>query len=165
VKPDNEEMVKLGALETEVHMIKSSVNKLFEKFDDLVERMQPKQMGVPAIVGLLAAVLSIFALLFGSVIYITNSSNAPLYAQNAQIVATLQSMRGESQQNSSFIQLTNKEVSGLANKVVSNEETLRWLIFEENIPKQVSALTGEIETLKMQMDTVTSFAHNPHKGQ
>ena len=162
---DNEEMVKLGALETEVHMIKSSVNKLFEKFDDLVERMQPKQMGVPAIVGLLAAVLSIFALLFGSVIYITNSSNAPLYAQNAQIVATLQSMRGESQQNSSFIQLTNKEVSGLANKVVSNEETLRWLIFEENIPKQVSALTGEIETLKMQMDTVTSFAHNPHKGQ
>jgi len=33
---DNEEMVKLGALETEVHMIKSSVNKLFEKFDDLV---------------------------------------------------------------------------------------------------------------------------------
>jgi len=127
--------------------------------------MQPKQMGVPAIVGLLAAVLSIFALLFGSVIYITNSSNAPLYAQNAQIVATLQSMRGESQQNSSFIQLTNKEVSGLANKVVSNEETLRWLIFEENTPKQVSALKGEIETLKMQMDTVTSFAHNPHKGQ
>ena len=127
--------------------------------------MQPKQMGVPAIVGLLAAMLRIFALLFGSVIFITNSSNAPLYAQNAQIVATLQSMRGESQQNSSFIQLTNKEVSGLANKVVSNEETLRWLIFEENIPKQVSALTGEIETLKMQMDTVTSFAHNPHKGQ
>lgn len=157
---------ELGAIKGEVHSmkgevnsIKGSVNKLFEKFDLFVEKMQPKQMGIPAIVGLLAAVLGIFALLFGSVIYITNSSNAPLYAQNAQIVATLQAMQNSSQHNTNLVQLASKDISGLSNKVSSNEETLRWMIFEENIPKKLTSLKGEVNTLKMQMENIMQFSH------
>ena len=162
---DNSEYSKeLGSLQGEVHAIKGSVNKLFEKFDILVEKIQPKQMGIPAIVGLLAAVLGIFALLFSSVIYITNSSTAPLYAQNAQIVATLQAMQSSSQQNTNLVQLASKDVSGLSNKVSSNEDTLRWLIFEENIPKDLTTLQGEVNTLKMQMDNIMQFSHNKPKG-
>ncbi len=151
---------ELGSLKGEVHAIKGSVNKLFEKVDTLLEKIQPKQMGIPGIVGLLASVLGIFALLFTSVIYITNSSTAPLYAQNAQIVATLQAMQNSSQQNTNLVQLASKDVSGLSNKVESNEDTLRWLIFEENIPKDLTALQGEVETLKMQMDNIMRFSHS-----
>lgn len=163
---------KLGTLEGEVLSLKGEMSHLsitVDKIEDgiakLADKIQPKQIGMPAIIAMMTGFFSLIALAFSMVIFIVNSAISPLQAQNTNTANILQSMQSNIQHNAAFTQLTNKEVSGLANKVSSNEETLRWLIFEENIPKQVSALTGEIETLKMQVDTITSFAHNPHKGK
>ena len=131
---------RLGKVESEVHNIGTTVSKLFDKFDQFVEKVQPKQMSLAGILGLLATLLGILALLFGSVIYISTSSNAPLMAQSAQMVSTMQAMQRGMGQNTNLIQLTSKDVSGLSGKVSSNEETLRWLLFEENIPKQLTEL-------------------------
>lgn len=150
---EHEQMVvnnaeRLGKLESEVSNIDLTVRKLFEKFDQFVEKIQPKQMSLAGILGVLATLLGIFALLFGSVIYIANSSNAPLMAQSAQMVSTMQAIQQGMGQNTNLIQLTSKDVSGLSGKVQSNEETLRWLLFEENIPKQITELRMRQKTIE-----------------
>ena len=69
---------EIGMLKSEVHTLNTLVSKLFEKFDSYVEKSQPKAMGVVGYIGIAVSMLSILALLFGSVIYISNSSNAPI---------------------------------------------------------------------------------------
>lgn len=151
---------KIGSLESEVHGLNKNVSKLFEKFDTWIEKSQPKPLTFGTIVGSAVAILSIFAILFGSVIYIANSSNAPILAQMQQLNVSIQTINKSTIQNTSFIQLTNQKLSGIDNKVLSNEDTLRWLIFTENIPKQLTQTQGRLNTLEMQMNRIVSQVHN-----
>ncbi len=153
----------IGTLKSEVHTLNTLVTKLYEKFDLLFDRLQAKPIGVNNIIMSIGAILTIFALLFGSVIYIANSSNAPLMAQMQQINMSIKAISGSAVQNNSLIQLSNQRLSGIDNKVVSNEETLKWLLFDENIPKEITKNNGRIIMLERQMDRVIQQAH--HKGK
>lgn len=135
-----EHIEDVGKLKSEVHTLTKAVDKLFAKFDEFVASNAPKQLTLPGVITIAVSLLTICALLFGSVIYITKSAIAPIASQNVQLVNTLQVMQNSMQQNTSLIQLTNKEMTALYNKVNSNEDTLRWMLFEENLPKQITEL-------------------------
>ena len=66
----------------------------------------------------------------------------------AQIANTMSTFNTNMLQNNSLIQLTNKEVSIIGTKTKENEGTLQWILFEENIPKQVTRLQMELKALK-----------------
>ena len=149
----------IGKIESEVHTLNTLVKTLFKKFDDYVEKSQPKQIGIAGYVGLAVSIMGIFALLFGSVIYITNSSNAPVVAQMTQMTQVLATIQNNTMQNANQGQLLSKELSGIEKSVDSNEETLRWIIFRENLPKQITESQGRLNTLEMQMLRVVNTLH------
>jgi len=154
----------IGSIKAEVHTLNTLVKTLFKKFDDYVEKTQPKPMGVSSYVGLAVSIMGILALLFGSVIYITNSSNAPMMAQMSQITQVLSSIQNNTMQNANQGQLLSKELSGIEKSVGSNEETLRWIIFDENLPKQITETQGRLNTLEMQVNKISGLIHSNKKG-
>jgi len=154
---------EIGQLQAEVHTLNTLVTKLFEKFDLLVEKLQPKQLGVAGYIGIALSIMTIFALLFGSMIYMTSSANAPISAQMAQIAQTLASIQNSTIQASSNTQLLSKELSGLGKSVENNNNTLEWMIFQENLPKQITETQGRLNTLEMQMTRLVNGIHNKGK--
>lgn len=154
-----EDKERISKLEGEVHWVKESIPKIFEKIDGIISAMSAKPISVPAMIGMFAGGISILAGLFIAVIYIAGSQIAPLESQSnqlalaiqnqgTQITAAIQAMQSNMMQNTNLIQLTNKEVSVNGAKTKENEGTLQWLIFEENIPKQVTILQQQIKTLQ-----------------
>jgi len=152
---------EIGQLQSEVHTLNSLVTKLFEKFDLFVEKSQPKHMGVVGYIGIAVSIMTIFALLFGSVMYITNSANAPMVAQMTQMTQLLATIQNNTMQNANQGQLLSKELSGINKSVISNEDTLRWIIFDENLPKQITKTQGRMNTLEMQVGLLVE----QHKGK
>jgi len=150
---------EIGQLQSEVHTLNTLVTKLFEKFDIFTEKLQPKPMGVVGYIGIAVSIMTIFALLFGSVMYITNSANAPLVAQMTQMTQLLATIQNNTMQNANQGQLLSKELSGINKSVISNEDTLRWIIFDENLPKQITETQGRMNTLEMRM----GLLHNKGK--
>jgi hypothetical protein len=153
------ERERLGKVEADVIHIDNTVSKLFAKFDDFVEKMQPRPTTPSQILGGFVLVLTMFAILFGSVIYIVNSSNAPLVAQmaaqanaqsthNAQLANALSGIQAMLQQNSASIQLTNKEVSVNSAKTRENTESIQYMLFDIRIPEAMTALQKDVEYLK-----------------
>lgn len=142
---------EIGMLKSEVHTLNTLVSKLFEKFDAYVEKTQPKAMSAAGYIGIALSILSILAIIFSSMIYMTNSSNAPLASQLSQISQIIATIQNNTLQNSSQGQLTGKEITGLAKSVNSNEETLRWMIFTENLPKQITETQGRLNTIELQI--------------
>lgn len=145
----------IGRLESEVHTLNSLVGKLFEKNDVLYDKMdsfmqevRPKPMGFNMILGAAVSILTVFALLFGSVIYIANSANAPMFTQLQVMNTNIQSVSNIATQNTALIQLSNQKMSGVLSKVTSNEDTLRWLLFDENLPKELTQTVGRVDTLE-----------------
>ena len=145
-------IIKFSKLETEVHTLTTTVGRLFKKFDDYVDKTQPKPLSFPMIISGFLAFLTIFGLLFGSVIYIANSSNAPLAAQLNETTRTLNRINSSTLQNNNFIQLTNKEVSSLKTATENNAETLQWALFIENLPKQLTEARKDIEFIKIRLN-------------
>lgn len=139
---------EIGSLKSEVHTLNTLVTTLFEKVEALFERIQPKPMGLAGYVGMAASMMAILALLFGVVIFMITSSTAPLTTQNAQITSILQKMQSDMSVLSNQNQLTNKEVAGIKNMAISNESTLEWLIFQENLPKQLTTLQERVHSLE-----------------
>lgn len=146
-----EQAHEIGKLKSEVHTLNTLVSKLFEKFDSYIEKNQPKQMGVNGYIGIALSILSILALVFGSMMYMTNSANAPMVAQITQFTKVISTIQNNVIQNTNNNQLLTKELSGLAKSVDSNEETLRWIIFRENLPKQITETQGRMDMLEMQI--------------
>jgi len=163
VESENGHAKEIGQLQAEVHTLNTLVTKLFEKFDLLVEKLQPKQLGVAGYIGIALSIMTIFALLFGSMIYMTSSANAPISAQMAQIAQTLASIQNSTIQASSNTQLLSKELSGLAKSVENNNNTLEWMIFQENLPKQITENQGRLNTLEMQVTRLVNGIHNKGK--
>jgi len=154
-----EQSGKIGKLESEVHTLNTLVKTLFDKFDSYIEKNQPKPIGVAGYIGIALSILSILALIFGSMIYMTNSANAPVITALTQVSQTLAVVQNNSMENANQNQLTRIELSGLGKSVDSNEETLRWMIFRENLPKQVTEAQGRLNTLEMQMTRVVNQIH------
>lgn len=145
----------IGHLEAEVHTLNTLVGKLFEKNDVLYDKMdsfmqevRPKPMSFNMVLAAAVSVLTVFALLFGSVIYIANSANAPILAQLQVMSSNTQNVTNVATQNTALIQLSNQKMSSVQNKVTSNEETLRWLLFDENLPKQITEIRKDVDNLK-----------------
>lgn len=153
----------LGQIKAEVHTLNTLVKTLFKKFDDYVEKSQPKPIGPTGYIGITVSILTLLGLLFGSVIYIANSANAPMVAQMAQMTQVLSSIQNTTVQNAGQTQLLNKELSGIEKSVDSNEETLRWIIFTENLPKQITETQGRLNTLEMQMNRLVNGIHKKGK--
>ena len=147
-----EQAHEIGKLKSEVHTLNTLVSKLFEKFDSYIEKNQPKPIGVAGYIGIALSTLSILALIFGSMIYMTNSANAPLSTQMSQIVQAISAIQNSTMQTANQGQLISKEITGLAKSVDSNEETLRWIIFRENLPKQITEAQGRLNTLEMRVE-------------
>ena len=163
----NDELVQaeeLGKIKAEVHTLNTLVKAHFAKFDQLVERLQPKPMGVAGYIGIALSILSILALIFGSMIYMTSSANAPVVTQMTQMTQILATIQNNTMQNANQGQLLSKELSGIEKSVSSNEETLRWIIFRENLPKQITEAQGRLNTLEMQMNRVVNQIHLKQKG-
>jgi len=150
---------EIGKLKSEVHTLNSLVKTLFEKLDAIIERMQAKPIGIGAIIGVIASLMGIFALLFGTVIYISNNSNAPLATEikargiaqneiNAQVVASLAALQNSVATTNSSIQLANKEMTSIKNIAKSNESTLEWIIFQKEFPTQIAVLKEKVEYLE-----------------
>jgi len=135
---------RLSKLETDVHNISSLVGKLFEKFDDFIEKMQPKRLGIPSIVGIAVSMVTMLAMLFGSMIWIVNSMIAPLSAQNSQIIASMQTINTSVLNNNAMIQLTNKEVATIKGSVGDSTETIRWMLFDRDILGDVTGIKKDI---------------------
>jgi len=149
-----EQAEELGKIKAEVHTLNTLVKAHFTKFDAYIEKNQPKPMGVAGYIGIAVSIMGIFTLLFGSVMYITNSANAPIIAQTTQMTQALATIQSNSMQNSNQNQLTRIEMSGVKKSVNSNEETLQWIIFQENLPKQITETQGRINTLEMQINEI-----------
>jgi len=153
----------IGHLESEVHTLNSLVGKLFEKNDLLYDKMdsfmqevRPKPMSFNMVLGAAVSILTVFALLFGSVIYIANSANAPMFTQLQVMNTNIQGVSNTATQNTALIQLSNQKMSGVMNKVTSNEDTLRWLLFDENLPKQLTQTVGRVDTLEVLLNELRS---------
>jgi len=154
-----EDKERISKLEGEVHWVKEAIPQLFEKMDALKDVISPKPMSIPAIIGMIAGGISILAGLFITVIFIANSQTSPLEAQNKQLsiamqnqgtqmVTAIQAIQSNMMQNTNLIQLTNKEVSAIGTKTEENQGTLQWMLFEENIPKQVTILQQQVKALQ-----------------
>lgn len=154
-----EDKERISKLEGEVHWVKESIPKIFEKIDGIIAAMSGKPISIPAIIGMIAGGISILAGMFIAVIFIAGSQTAPIESQSkqlalaiqnqgSQITTAIQAMQSNMMQNTNLIQLTNKEVSVNGAKTKENEGTLQWLIFEENIPKQVTVLQQQIKALQ-----------------
>lgn len=154
---------EIGKLKSEVHTLNTLVKNLFEKFDNYIEKSRPKPLGVSGYIGIALSILSILALIFGSMMYMTSSANAPVVTQMAQITQILATIQSNTMENANQNQLTRIELSGLGKSVDSNEETLRWIIFRENLPKQITESQGRINTLETQMDLLVSQIHERKK--
>lgn len=162
-KIDLDQAQDIGNLKSEVHTLNTLVTKLFKQLESLADRLQPKPMNLSIILAGAVSLVLLLGGLFGVVIYIANSSNAPLLAQMQQLNVNINAISVATTQNNSLIQLSNQRLSGINNKVVNNTDTLRWLLFDENIPKQIAQQDGRINMLEKQMNRVVEEAH--YKGK
>ena len=136
---------KVASIETDVHSTNNTLNKLFEKFDQFVEKSQPKPMSLSLVLGSTVAMLTIFALLFGSVIYIANSANAPLTTQMRQLTATMQTLTNNVARSNNDSRLIDKDLISIKERTEANAESLQWLINDKEI-------TTEIELMKLKIE-------------
>lgn len=162
---DLEQAHEIGKLKSEVHTLNTLVSKLFEKFDSFAEKMQPKQIGFAGYVGIAVSVMGIFALLFGSVMFITTSSNAPIMAQMSQITKTLAAIQNNSVQNSNENRLISKELSGIAKSVNGNADTLHWIVYQKELPTKIVENELRIEVLSLRMEEMKQLFKEKERGK
>ncbi len=160
---DIEQAQEMGKLQSEVHTLNTLMTKVFKKVEDLAEKTTPKPPSIGGILGIATSFLAILTLLFGSTIYISNSSNAPMLAQMTQMAQTLNTINSLAVQTANHGQLLSKELSGVAKSVESNNNTLDWIIYQENLPKQITQSQGRLNTLEMQMERLINDIHNKRR--
>ena len=136
----------------DIHGLKTMLEKLFNKFDDFAKSHAPKPMGFPSIMAVLVAGLSSLAIVFGCILWIVNAQTAPVTANINQLAATVQAVNTGVLQTSNAVQLANKEITVVSNRAQANEATLQWILFDENLPKQITVLRGELDHLRQSME-------------
>jgi len=143
-----EQAQEIIQVKTELHSLAKSFYSFVDEFKTYRDRSEPKPISIAQMLGGVVAILTILTIMFGSVIYVANSSNAPLLTQMAQITQVMTNIQNNTMQNASQGQLLNKELSGVSKSVKSNEETLRWIIFTENLPKQITHIEEKMRSLE-----------------
>jgi len=149
---------KVVALETEFKIfektVTQSLDRLSIKFDEYIERSSPKQLGLAAIISVVASFFGILAVGFAGLLYLINSQIAPISATQVQILQALQKTNTSTVTLNSDVQLANKEITVVKNKAEANQQTLQWMLFDENIPKQLTLLQAESDGLVKSLDTL-----------
>ena len=152
---DLTEAQRSGKIQADIHSIsgelkefKSEVKGILASIFEKIAESAPKPMGTPVVVSIIVGLFTLATILFGGIMYVATSQNAPIIAQMNQISRTQQSVSSILQQNINNIQLTNIKLTGVKEQVNSNAQTLDWLLFNENIPKQVTELQKDVEHLK-----------------
>jgi len=165
-KKELKDSERLGKLETEVHLLTSGfselkdlIGKLFSKLEDHQKDTAPKPVSNMTILAGIVSVLTILAILFGSVVWTISSMNSPLSTQINQLSNIQSSQNTLLMQFQGQIQLTNKEISGIKGKAESNANTLDWILFDENFLKKIIINSKDIETLQMQMNRIVDSKH------
>jgi len=143
---------KVGRLESEVHTLTKAVEKLFSKFDEFVDYSRPKPIGIPTVMSMVAAGLGSLAIIFGSVLYIVNSANAPVLSAINQQTSNIQAINALAMRSSNGLQLANKEITVVSNRAAANEQTIQWMLFETNLPKQLTEQGKDIAYIKTQLE-------------
>ena len=77
-----EQAQEIIQVKTELHSLAKSFYSFVEEFKTYRERSEPSPIGIGGYLAIGLSILTILALLFGSVIYITNSANAPMYKKH-----------------------------------------------------------------------------------
>lgn len=146
---------RLGKVETEVHLLTSGfaelkelIGKLFLKLEDHQKETAPKPISYGMILSGGVAIITMLGAMFAIMIYISSSTIAPIMAQNSQMINTMNTLLSQQTKLSSDIQLANKDISVIKGKSLANEQTLQWIIFEENLPKQITQIKKDIEYIK-----------------
>lgn len=142
----------VGRLKSEVHTLTKAVEKLFNKFDEFVQNNTPKQLSIPIILGSIATLLTIFGAVFAGAIFLVNALNAPIVANQNQQAAMMQTLSAIVSKAVTEGQLTNKEVSVVSKQTAANEETIRWMLYEERLPQQITKLNGRLDNLQLQLN-------------
>lgn len=158
---------RISRVETEIHIIgqtlleqKEENKALFTKlFDKLETHIEKKPMSAGTIAGVIVSVLTAFALLMGGIIWTIGSMMQPLTIQQSQTTSILTVLNNSINDVSKNVDLTNKDVSGIKELTKNNQETLQWLLFDENLPKQVTTTNKDIEYLRRDVDTLMQKAH------
>lgn len=139
---------KIGRLEADVHTLTKTVEKLFTKFDEFVQHAAPRPLSLPVILAGIVSALTLLALLFGGVTYIVTSALAPVASTQQRQATELQTMFNTLSATTGAAQLLQKEISVTDNRARANEDTLHWLLFEENLPKQITQMQGDLRLLQ-----------------
>lgn len=166
--PEFENGRKISKLEAEVHSINSSfgefkdemkglVDKLFTKLD---EHTNKKPIGVQVIIASIAGIFSMGAILLGGMIWIISSMMQPVGIQQAQLANIVQALSANQSANSNKIELTNMQVAGNTKQIENVNDTVQWILYQENIPKQINEAKKEIEFLTQKIDMLINNAHN-----
>jgi len=124
--------------------IENTISELFKNLNNHQKETAPK----PLSVGMIAAIVAILGGMFATVIYISNSSTAPLMAQQHQLQSTMNAILSNQTKLNSDIQLANKDISVIKNKANDNSETLNYLMYEIKLLPTITEIQKDIEYLQ-----------------
>lgn len=158
---------KISKLEAEVHSINSSfgefkdemkvlVSKLFTKIEEHTNR---KPIGASVIIASIAALFSMTAILLGGMVWIISSMMQPTNIQLTQLASIVTNLNTSQMNSASKIELTNMQVAGSLKEIESTNSTLRWMLYEENLPKQINETRKDIEYLKIDIARLIDNVH------
>ena len=150
---------KVEKLDSDVENLESSFSGFIKRFDttitDLFKKIDahqrdtsPKPVSYGMILSGGVAIVTMLGAMFAIMIYISNSSNSPILAQQAQILNTMNSIVSNQTKLSSNIQLANKDISVIKNKSKSNEDSLHYILYEKELFPTLAEMQKDIEFIK-----------------
>jgi len=126
----------------------TTITDLFKKIDNHQRDTAPKPVSYTMILSGGVAVVTLLGAMFAIMIYISNSSNAPLLAQQTQILNTMNGILTNQTKLSSNIQLANKDISVIKNKSLGNEESIRYMLYDKELFSTITSMQKDIEFMK-----------------
>lgn len=145
-----EQAQEIASIKSEVHSLKEAFNTFIEEFKSHRDRTTPNPITLTSMIGIFGTILGILVVFMSAIMYLIHSSNSPIIAQQNQILQIMQQTQNSVNGNRNDIQLTNKDLSNIKTTTHSNEDTLHWMLFDENLPKQITILQEQ-------------FKHHTHK--
>ena len=94
--------------------------------------------------GIAVSIVTLLGGTFAAVMYIANSANAPVVAQLNQVITTVNQVNGYTNRNGNDIQLIKQSL----NSIDDNKDKIDWILYRENLPKQITILAKDVEYLK-----------------
>ncbi len=126
----------------------TTITDLFKKLDNHQRDTAPKPVSYMMILSGGVAVVTLLGAMFAIMIYISNSSNAPILAQQTQILNTMNGILSNQTKLSGNIQLANKDISVIKNKSLGNEESIKYILYDKELFSTITSIQKDIEFIK-----------------